>query len=255
MLVSQAESTPAASLCYEPWLRCPETKTRNHTRDHTGSVFAPFEPANRSITAFSALRDAVVRERVGIPCRACFSHAWLNRPELDGKPDETVPDDAPRTAHTSVAAAGGGVLVSGHLIAGVGGRLTAVEVIAHPDPAAGARDKSSRRVVLKPKRGKQLSVAVELFAWDGKRWKSRRKSVLTDVGGFVSTKELQTYEIWLSPHVLDIPPFTTVAVANTGLLGKKPLWNGAPPPEGEEPPAPSGIDVSIPSTWTSVELK
>ncbi len=180
-------------------------------------------------------------------------YAWLSHPALDGVPDEAPTPDGPLTAHHRAGAAGG-VTVSGHL-AKDAGRLTSVEVLVHPRPADTSLSAESRRLVLKAKSGKTDVVAVEVFAWDGRHWKSQRKAEIAGLGGFLYPSDGPgTYEVWLSAALLDVPPFTKIAVASAGVAGKLELWSGLPPADGSAAPA-SSVDVANPSTWTAITLE
>ncbi len=172
---------------------------------------------------------------------AQFLLGWLERPRLTGKDEDGV-----RTGNgifaggssSSVGQAAGGLTFGGYLAPGtVGG----IQVLSDPDPKASRLTSGSRRITVVPRKGKVPALQAVVETWGGSGWRKGETVVLLDAGAFVTEGKTTFWQVWLSPGILGVEPFTKCATVSTPLVDGKARWE-----KGEE--------RSGPSSWQAWDL-
>ncbi len=195
-------------------------------------------------------------------------NGWFNRPKLDGKPsmmnvrESSGPGHivANQSSHGVGMGGGGGIGVHGYQAPG---KVTGVAVMVHPDPKANRLSKASRRIFLVPGKGKELSVKAIVQKWGGKSWKKHRTVTLHDVGGFTQVRNVSCYDVWLPPDLLEVPPFTEIAITSCLLRKGKPTWKDEDDSGVQDLGSFGGarrferksFRIENPSTWGSFDLR
>jgi len=189
---------------------------------------------------------------------AQFFLGWFERPVLTGKPEEGVRRGGGifvSGSGSGVGSAAGGIRLHGYEAPG---RITAIVVLADPDPTATRLTEAPRRITLTPgtEAGRPCLTAV-VEAWTGKAWKKGKPSPWVDAGAIVAEGKTTFYEAWLSPGLLGAPPFGRTAIAAAAVVDGAPKWPGAdarpPGRSGKSPPG--GFSERNPSTWSDWELR
>jgi len=173
---------------------------------------------------------------------AQFLIGWLDRPRLTGKPEGGVRHGNGIFASGSSSGYGlaaGGLTLNGYQAPG---KVTGLQVLADPDPSARKPTTSSRRITLLPGKGKDPVLQAVVETWTGSGWKRAESLDLVDAGAFVTEGKTTFWEVWLSPGLLGVEPFTKVAVAAAPIMDGKARWG-------------DGEDRTGPASWHSWDLR
>lgn len=187
---------------------------------------------------------------------AQFFLGWLERPVLTGKREEGVARGGGIFVGGSsfgVGNSAGGLLFSGYFAPGT---ITALVVLADPDPEAKKLTASSRRITVSPASGKPPGLSVLVETWTGSGWKKEKPFTALEAGAFVVDGKTTFYEVWLPPRILGAAPFTKVAVASAAVVDGAVKWpeSGGRPSFGREAGRPSFTPTN-PSSWQAWELR
>lgn len=181
-----------------------------------------------------------------VPATAQFFVGWFFRPVLTGKPEEGVRRGNGIFGSGSSNGAGcsaGGMKVTGYLAPG---KIQGIVVLADPDPSANRLTERSRRLTLVPGKGKVPTLSAMIERWSGSAWKKDKPVTVVDCGAIVTEGETTFYEVWISPSMMEMQPFTEIAFASAPLVGGKASFQG-------------GFDRELkedrPSTWSKWELR
>jgi len=153
----------------------------------------------------------------------------VNRPKCDGKPDHMQVRESRGPGHIVMAqtscglgiGGGGGLVLSGYRAPDP---VEGAALLVDPDPQAKTLTERSRRIFLLPAKGKDLAVTAKIERWTGKSWKKDRTVTLTGVGGFTTDRNMSCFEVWLSPTLLDVGPFTEISITCCLLKKGKPTF-------------------------------
>lgn len=195
-----------------------------------------------------------------------FVYGWVDRPKLTGK---TRPDD--------VGNGGSGAIVVGQSSEGIGmGGGGGLSLSGYEAPAqmegmvvlacaAGAGTKlpgGARRITFRPAKGAEpcVEATIEQF---GTGWSKVESRVFSGIGAIVLGKDVNTWELWLSPRMLGVKPFGEVAAAYAKIVKGKPNWSGdiAVPSAPGLPrglgtlPGVKSVKPDDPSTWEKMSLR
>jgi pimeloyl-ACP methyl ester carboxylesterase len=193
-----------------------------------------------------------------------FVYGWIERPKLTGK---TRPEDNSGPGKIVVAQSsegigmggGGGLSFSGNEAPA---QMEGMVVLACADGSAKKLPAGARRITLRPAKGAEPCVDMTIEQWSGTGWSKVESRVACGFGAIVLGKEVNTWELWLSPRELGVKPFGAVAVAYAKIIKGKPNWNGdvkAPPMSGmpgmPSLPGPHEFKPDDPSTWEKQSLR
>jgi pimeloyl-ACP methyl ester carboxylesterase len=183
-----------------------------------------------------------------------FVYGWIERPKYTGK---TRPED--RSGPGKIVAAqsmasvggggGGGISVTGNEAPA---QMEGLVVLACADGAATKLPAGARRLTFRPAKGTEPCVEVTVDQWSGTAWSKVETRTLFGCGAIVLAKDVNTYEIWISPRLLGVKPFGSVAVASAKIVKGKPNWSGeiaAPGFPGTASVHETKLDPANPSTW------
>ena len=181
-----------------------------------------------------------------------FFVGWFERPHLTGKQEEGVSHGNGIFVSGSsirLGMAAGGLTCSGYEAPG---NVTGLCVLADPDPTAKKLGDASRRITVTPLPGKAGGVTVAIDRRVAGAWKRDRAYSPPDVGAFVVDGKTTFWEVWLSPAVLGVVPFTRIAVQPLPLLDGAPKRSDRTGFPGEA--AKPAFSESVPASWESWEL-
>jgi dienelactone hydrolase len=200
---------------------------------------------------------------------AQWVHGWLGRPAFDLAHASNVRESSgPGHIVMSQSSCGCGIGGGGG-IACNGQRapqeIDAIGVLVCPDPKATSLVDGARRLTLTPGKGKTPTVNVKVERWAGKAWKAEGAMELSDCGGFGKDANVSVYAVWLSPRVLGVKPFSSVAIASCFVDKGRFTFE-------DEKKGPGGVDLGSfggapgakerkpfkstdPSTWDEYELR
>ena len=195
---------------------------------------------------------------------AQWFHGWAARPAFDLKASNVRESSGPGHIVLSQSqigcgmGGGGGIAVHGQRAPQ---EIDGVGVLAEPDPAATSLTERSRRLAITPGRAKG-SVAVKVERWTGKSWKADGAFELTDCGAFGKDANVALCDVWLSPRVLGVAPFSSVAVKACFLAKGKFDFEDEKPFGGTDlghfggtAPERKLFKAADPSTWDKYQLR
>ncbi len=195
-----------------------------------------------------------------------FVRGWIERPKLTGK---TRPEDHSGPGKIVVGqssdgfggGAGGGIELSGDEAPP---QMEGIVVLACGDGSATKLPAGARRLTFRPAKGTEPCVDVTIEQWSGTSWTKVESRIYVSCGAIVLGKDVNTYELWISPRMLGVRPGGSIAVARAKILKGKPNWSGETPmpampgmPGGFPGRAGAGeprVDPANPSTWEKQSL-
>lgn len=196
------------------------------------------------VTKADGAKEAVVQ----------FVYEWVDRPKLTGRTrvdDNSGPGKivAAQSSHGFGMGAGGCLRASGYEAPA---EMEGLVVVACAAPGGSKLPAGARRLTFKPGKGKELCVEVLIEQWSGTAWAKVDARTLFESGGIVLGKDVNTYELLLTPRLLGVKPFTEVMTACVPVVKGKPKWEDKKKPDfpGMKEAAPDN-----PSTWGKWELR
>jgi hypothetical protein len=136
---------------------------------------------------------------------------------------------------------GGGLFATGYRAPG---EVDDVMVLVHGDPTARHLDKSSRRLTFSRAKGKELAFEVKIETWSGKSWSKSETRTVRGCGGFAKEANVSCYELWLSPFLLGVKPFTKIAAMSCFASKGRPAWTES-----------GDFKEDVPATWGAWSLR
>lgn len=189
---------------------------------------------------------------------AQFFVGWLTRPVFTGKKEEGVAHSGGGAIFGAGSSYGSGNCAGSIAFNGyyAPGKITAVTILADPDPSARKLTPSSRRVTVAPGAGKDPALTVTVETWSGTAWKKDKPSTVLDSGTFVADGKTTFYEVWLPPWTLGVAPYSKLAVQSAAVVDGVTKWPdkdrfGGMSGEKARPP----FSATNPSSWDTWELR
>jgi dienelactone hydrolase len=192
-----------------------------------------------------------------------FVRGWIERPKFTGK---TRPEDhgtnGPDHVVVGQSMESGGFEAGGLSFTGneAPPEMEGVVVLACADGAATKIPAGARRLTFKPAKGPEPCVDVLIEQWSGTGWSRLESRVVHGCGSIVLSKDVNTWELWVSPRMLGVKPSGPLAYAKARIVKGKPNWSGdrsVPIPgmgkmklDGDEK-----VDPANPSTWEKTTLR